>query len=528
MATIEEQRTLLKTRQAQRTARLRPLFLQCAELLDSKILGANTSVKIQEGVKNLPDAVKEQLFSQMSAHQLGRHYQVLLGKFISVLKVMKWPIEDYSLFFQCLAQECPYLEHLHIHATPFQATCVPSLRTLLQTVSLKSFSFTEQSKGISGECMRCILQNAPALTSLSLNSLKLYDADLQYLPTHPSLTQLRLFDCFRISYAGLECIKSCKKLRHLMLRLNKKWTNEEMASFCGQDGCTQLESLDLDRIAKHTVMRIHLPNLTTLKLDNSLTEIEAFELKCPELRKLSLQLNITNGEMIAKEIPALTKLVSFHLREDQYNNVDFSEIVRNLGKQADIKRLKLPCMNGYVSPQVLSSLDCSLENLAFMNIAEISDEIIKAFSKHLPNLRKLKVANSSLVRPVFDFPNLEYLDASDITTQVWMRVNCPNLNGLDVSNSPILERVEWECPNLAVIYMASLEKFTNEEMCKMTSACQNLAKVMMSKLPNVTDDVAVALCTLPRLQTLNISDCPQVTAKTMEQLAAIFPRISIF
>jgi hypothetical protein len=76
--------------------------------------------------------------------------------------------------------------------------------------------------------------------------------------------------------------------------------------------------------------------------------------------------------------------------------------------------------------------------------------------------------------------------------------------------------------------MSGLEKFTNEELYKMTATCQNLSKVMMSKLQNITDDVAVALCTLRRLLTLNISDCPQITAKTMEQLATIFPHISIF
>jgi hypothetical protein len=54
----------------------------------------------------------------MSTHQLGRHYRVLLGKFMMALQVDKWPIEDYSHFFQSLAEECPYLEHLHVSFTP--------------------------------------------------------------------------------------------------------------------------------------------------------------------------------------------------------------------------------------------------------------------------------------------------------------------------------------------------------------------------------------------------------------------------
>jgi len=531
MTTIAEQHYLrdkCKIRQANRKERLGPLFLQCAKLLDSKLLTDDLSAQLREGIKRLPDEIKEQLFSQMSTYQLGRHYQVLLGKFAVVLRVSKWPIADYSLFFKCLTEECPYLEQLHIHSMPFQASSVPALRKLLQTVSLKSFSFTETT-GVTSECFECILQNAPALTSLNVTSVQLNDESLQYLPKHPSLTQLRLENCCRFGVAGLSYLKACAGLRHLTLIMNQKWTNEEMSSFCSREsGCTQLESLDLNRIKKFTSMRIHLPNLTALKLDNPLAEIEAFELGCAELRKLSLKLLLTNGEMIAKEIPNLKKLVSFKLREDQFNNVDFSEIVRHIGNHSDMKSLKLPCMNGYISPQVLSSLSSPLENILFLNIAEISDETIEAFSKHLPNLRKLDVSGSSLVRPIFDFPNLEVLDSNKIATLQTMRIKCPKMSILDISNCQNLESVEWDCPDLVTIYMAGLDKFTNDEFCKMTAACQNLTKVMMSKLQNITDDVAVALCTLPNLQILNISDCPQVTTKTMEQMYNIFPHIAFW
>eukprot|EP00026_Physarum_polycephalum_P008008 Phypoly_transcript_08082.p1 GENE.Phypoly_transcript_08082~~Phypoly_transcript_08082.p1 ORF type:complete len:519 (+),score=61.78 Phypoly_transcript_08082:163-1557(+) len=461
----------------------------------------------------------------MSTYQLGRHYQVLLGKFAVELRVNKWPIVDYSQFFQCLTEECPYLEHLHIRSVPFQPASVHALRKLLQTVSLKSFSFTETT-GVTSECFECILQNAPALTSLTVTGVQLSDENLQYLPNHPSLTQLRLENCCRLGAAGLEYLKACAGLRHLTLIMNQKWANEEMSSFCSlESGCTQLESLDLNRIKKFKNIRIHLPNLTTLKIDTSLTEIEAFELGCHELKKLSLKLELTNGEMIAKEIPNLKKLVSFKLREDQFNNVDFSEIVRHVGKHSDMKTLKLPCMNGYIAPQVLSTLTSPLENILFLNIAEISDETIEAFTKHLPNLRKLDVSGSSLVHPIFNFPNLEVLDSNKIATLQSIRIKCPNLSILDISNCQNLESAEWDCPDLVTIYMAGLDKFTNEEFCKMTSSCQNLTKVMMSKLLNINDDVAVALCTLPKLQILNLADCPQVTPKTMEQLYTIFPNI---
>jgi len=275
-------------------------------------------------------------------------------------------------------------------------------------------------------------------------------------------------------------------------------------------------------------MRIQLPNLTSLKLDNSLPELEAFELGCPQLRKLSLKLGVTNGEMIAKEIPNLKNLTSFVLREDQFNNVDYSEIVRHVGKHNNIKKLKLPCMNGFISPPVLSTLAGPLQEIIFLNFAEITDDIITAFTQHLPNLKKLDVGGSSLFNPVFDFPNLEVLDSNKIETLQTIHIKCPNMAILDISNNRVLERVVWECPDLHTIYMAGLEKFTNEELCKMTAACSNLTKVMMSKIPNINDDVAVALATLPKLQVLNIADCPQVTTKTMEQLLAMFPHIAFY
>jgi len=259
-----------------------------------------------------------------------------------------------------------------------------------------------------------------------------------------------------------------------------------------------------------------------------MSEVEAFELGCTQLRKLALKLRVTNGEMIAKEIPNLKQLSSFKLREDQFNNVDYSEIVRQVGKHSDIISLKLPCMNGYISPQITGSLSAPIEQLMIRNIAEITDETITAFSKNLPNLKKMDVAGSSLVNPIFDFPTLLQLETSQIVTLQTIHINCPIMHTLDFSVCVNLKRVEWGCPNLTTIYMAGLDKFTNEELCKMTAACQSLSKVMMSKLQNINDDVAVALCTLPGLQTLNVSECPQITTKTMEQLFNIFPHIAFY
>ena len=155
------------------------------------------------------------------------------------------------------------------------------------------------------------------------------------------------------------------------------------------------------------------------------------------------------------------------------------------------------------------------------------------------------MSGSSLVRPVYNFPNLETLDNYKIDSLQALQIKCPNLTALDISVCPNLENVTWDCPNLVHICiktktrktkefsltnpdMAGSDKFTNEEFCKMTSACQNLTKVMMSKLLNINDDVAVALCTLPKLQILNMSDCPLITSKTMEQLYHIFPHIAFY
>jgi len=73
----------------------------------------------------------------MSEQQLGRHYPVLLGKFITFLKAEKWPIADYSLFFVALSRRCLHLEHLHIRPHVFPDLCVPAFSTFLKKVSLR-------------------------------------------------------------------------------------------------------------------------------------------------------------------------------------------------------------------------------------------------------------------------------------------------------------------------------------------------------------------------------------------------------
>ncbi len=130
----------------------------------------------------------------------------------------------------------------------------------------------------------------------------------------------------------LQYFKECANLRSLVLRMNRyitpfffsvqillllyrKISNDDMIDFCSaENGCTQLVSLDVDRILGFTAMRIsyenkeslqvldsiqiNLPNLQDLFIDNAFAEMTTFELRSTDLRKLGMKVNVTTAAAV--------------------------------------------------------------------------------------------------------------------------------------------------------------------------------------------------------------------------------------
>uniref|UniRef100_A0A8C4MRK6 Leucine rich repeats and IQ motif containing 1 n=1 Tax=Equus asinus TaxID=9793 RepID=A0A8C4MRK6_EQUAS len=276
-----------------------------------------------------------------------------------------------------------------------------------------------------------ILRCGPWNTLQQVTTVTFQDLPGCSLSTLAECANLQFLSLQRCGLTSLHNLSNCKKLKYIDAQENHietiscenladlcvvRLSKNQLTSFHGLDGCTNIQSLELSH--------------------NKITRIGGLE----SLKNLQ-RLIVDHNQLISTRGLCDTPTIIY--LDCSYNHLTEVEGIENCGL---LQILKL-------QGNYLSELP-SLENHVLLRELHLNDNSIstvEAFSSYwLPLLQNLTLSQNSLTKiiPLFHFISLEKLDVSnnclsDLTSTIKWFDACYSLRELSLTGNPLLQEINW-------------------------------------------------------------------------------------